>query len=124
MIEAPGYEGPSEDELVAGLRSGALLLMQVDGPPRQLDEPRVRELSSLADPLDGMPEPVRPRSWVGVEVVDPRGRPLPFFSLRIEDPAGMCHDASLDDGARARVDDLDDDGSCTITLSPVQEAKR
>lgn len=123
LLESAEREGLSEEQLVEGLLSGALLAVEVEAPPRRLDEPQVQELSSLAGPLDGMPEPARLRSWVGLQVVDQRGRPLPWFSVRVDDPAGVRHDVGLDAGARARVDDLEDDGGCTITLSPTEKVR-
>jgi hypothetical protein len=114
------HELPSEDELVRALLEGDLVVVEVERPLRLMDPPRARPLLELAgsEPM-GMPEPVRTPSWVGVRVVDPRGRPLPGFAVRVDDPAGKRHDARLDGEARARVDGLVEDGACVVTLSSV-----
>jgi hypothetical protein len=122
-----GNDGSGEEELVRALLAGELVVVEVERPARMLDAPRMESLTSLAGPLDGVPEPVRPSSvgsWVGVRVVDTRGRPLPRFSVRVDDPGGASHDARLDAGGRARVDGLADDGGCTITLTPLPDEAR
>lgn len=129
MLESPelrpgGAAGPTEDELVRALLAGDLVVVELEGPPRLLDAPRVQPLLDLAGPMDGEPEPVRTKSWVGVRVVDPRGRPVPGFSVRVDDPAGKRHDARLDGDGRARWDALTEDGSCVVTLTPVPDEGR
>jgi hypothetical protein len=132
MLESPdlprlrpgGAVEPSEDELVRALLAGELVVVEVEGPPRLLDAPRVRALLDLAGPMDGVPEPVRTRSWVGVRVVDPRGRPVPGFTVRVDDPAGKRHHATLDGDGRARMDALTYDGSCVVTLTPLPDEGR
>lgn len=133
MLESPGLPGligrgygsaygpPSEDELVRALLDGALVVVELEAAPRMLDTPRVESLTSLMGPLDGVPEPVRPasaRSWVAVRVVDSRGRPLPQFAVRTDDPGGQHHDTRLDGEGRVLVDRLTEDGSCVVTLTP------
>lgn len=135
MLESPGTPGllgrahaaPSEDELVRALLDGELVVVELEAAPRMLDAPRVESLTSLLGPLDGVPEPVPPasvRSWVAVRVVDSRGRPLPQFAVRVDDPGGKRHDRRLDDGGHARVDGLTEDGSCVVTLAPLPDEAR
>jgi hypothetical protein len=135
MLESPGSPGllgrahatPSEDELVRALLAGGLVVVELEGAPRMLDAPRVESLTSLLGPQGGLPEPVRPasvRSWVAVRVVDSRGRPLPQFAARIDDPSGKRHDVRLDGGGQARVDGLAEDGSCVVTLTALPDEAR
>lgn len=134
MLAAPGGGGgdgrereSSEDELCRRILAGDLLVVETEDAPRLMDEPRAHELSSLAEPIheDGVPEPVPmpTTSWIGVEVVDQRGRPLPMFSVHVDGPTGAHHEARLDERGRARLDRLEDDGACTVTLRPVEDER-
>lgn len=105
-----------EEAMVQALVSGRLTLVRLDDSARVLDAPVVRELSSMAPGFDGVPEPPRPDAWVGVQVVDQRGRPLPMFGVELTDPSGRSHSRSLDADATARVDALPEDGPCVVTL--------
>ena len=127
ILEVPGQAAalgiPPSDRTVEGvaeaLLAGRFNAVRVDAPPRLLDSPSVIELATLADaPIDQVVEPPRPTAWVGVHVVDQRGRRVPFFVAEIEDAAGQTHTAELDKIARAEADKLPSDGSCTVTLTP------
>lgn len=120
LAEHPDPDSVDERELVNGLTSGRLSLVRLDREPGMLDEPRVHDLLELG-PMDGVPEPPRPRpdAWVGVEVVDPRGRPLPGYRVQVLDPSGSTHALELDAQATGRLDGLSEDGGCTFTLERV-----
>jgi len=129
-LDDPNATNDDADAMVEALAhhlvAGAFMRVLVETLPRTLDEPQAVDLASLADPsaFDGgnLVEPDRPGvdpdTWIGLEVIDQRGNPLPFFTVQLEDPTGKRHTASLATGAKTRFDDLGDEGTCTITLVP------
>ena len=117
LAEHPDPESVDRQALIDGLTSGRLSLVRLDERPQLLDDARVHDLMSLG-PMDGVPEPPRPRpdAWVGVEVVDSRGRPLPGYRVQVLDPTGASHDLELDSQGSGRLEGLAEDGGCTFTL--------
>lgn len=107
-----------EDALVEALVAKDMLLVRVEQRPRTLQAPQTVELSTLAEPMDGVVEPPRPTAWIGLEIVDQRGRPLPWFRVEVSGPSGKTHSPALDPTATTSVDVLDEDGSCRVLLSP------
>jgi hypothetical protein len=105
------------DAVAAQLMRGDVLIVRVAAAARLMDDPS--EITNLADLIsDASTDPAQgeTESWIAFHVVDQRGRPLPFFRGRLQDPTGAEHAASLDTRATARVSKLDDDGLCSLTL--------
>ena len=111
-----GFSRDKIEVLAARLLRGDVLIVRMRQPARLLDG--APEITNLSD-LVGDTEDTRPRdteSWIAIHVVDQRGRPLPFFRARVQDPSGTMHSTPLDPGARGRVSKIPSDGSCSVVL--------
>lgn len=135
LVASPDFEWPGgadadadadalEREVVDALLGGQLVLVRTERQPRPMDAPQVTDLVEHAERPEQVVEPPRPDAWVGVEIVDQRGRPLPWFHVQVSDPTRQDHDVTLSQAARGRADGLDEDGDCEVTLTVKAKPRR
>jgi hypothetical protein len=55
------------------------------------------------------------KTFIEIEMVDDKGRPVPDLAYRIEAPDGKQYEGTLDADGKARVDDIEP-GNCRITF--------
>jgi len=55
------------------------------------------------------------KTFIEIEMVDDKGRPVPDLAYHIEGPDGKQYDGTLDADGKARVDDIEP-GNCRITF--------
>jgi hypothetical protein len=59
-------------------------------------------------------------TWVEIQLVDMAGKPVPGVRYRIELPDGQFQDGTLDEGGRARADEIEP-GTCWISFPDYDE---
>jgi hypothetical protein len=60
------------------------------------------------------------KTWVGIELVDDTGKPVPNQRYRVTVPGGAVHEGTLDDKGSAKITDLDP-GNCDISFLDIHE---
>lgn len=71
-----------------------------------------------ATPAPAPPRPVKSKTWIAVELVDDKGKPVAGERYRIETPDGSREEDHLDAEGRARIDNLDH-GECQISFPDI-----
>lgn len=111
-----------EEWLASGLAAKALVALKTKPRLPAFDPPTVTNLTDLL-PRE-VPDPVREiRSWIGAQVVDSKGRPLPFLEMSVTDHAATDVRARGNEQARVRVEDLPSDELHTVSLHCAFEPK-
>lgn len=104
-----------EEWLASGLAAKSLVALRTKPRLPVFDPPQVTNLTDLL-PAPA-PEPAREvRSWIAVQAVDSKGRPLPFLGIDVTDHGATEVSTRGDEQARARLDDLPSDALHTVTL--------
>lgn len=87
--------------------------------PAAAQEKRPAAKSETEDepPAEKPPPPPKtaPKTWIGIELVDQKGHPVPNERYRVTLPDGTIREGQLDAQGRARFDDIDP-GSCQISF--------
>ena len=104
-----------EEWLASGLAAKALVALKTKPRVPVFDPPEVTDLADLL-PAE-TPEPKREvRSWIAVQAVDSKGRPLPFLGVEVTDHAATEVSTRGDEQARTRLDALPSDEPHTVTV--------
>ena len=104
-----------EDWLATGLAAKALVALKTKPRAPVMDAPQVTNLVDLL-PAQKPDEARELRSWIAVQAVDSKGRPLPFVGIEVTDHSATDVSMRADAQARARVDELPSDELHTATL--------
>jgi hypothetical protein len=96
------------------LQSGQLLAVRV-ARARAMAVPIVEEKEVLGPPVD-------PQSWIEIELVDDRGKPVPDEAYEIETADGVRRSGTLDWKGRAREEGIDP-GRCKVRFPRLYEWK-
>lgn len=119
----PAGRTPGEDlkaKIAAAFRQGHLVILNARRGDvfRRTEE----EQEAAEPPPAGLPSrPAKTLTWIEIELVDERGKPVPKERYRIELPDGSPEEGFLDDQGRARVDGIEA-GTCIVTF-PDLDAK-
>jgi hypothetical protein len=68
-----------------------------------------------APPKPAPPRATKPRTWIAIELVDDKDKPIPNERFRIELPDGSYAEGRLDGAGKARLNDIDP-GTCQVTF--------
>jgi hypothetical protein len=69
-------------------------------------------------PAPPPPRPVKNKTWIGIELVDDKGKPVPGEQYRIVLPDGSQEEDRLDAQGRAHINNIDP-GECQISFPNV-----
>lgn len=100
--------------LEEALRRGDLVVLGVE----ELDEAREGEGEEPKDAGGG--DEKEEKTWIGIKLVDEKGRPVPRRKYRIKLPNFETREGTLDDKGEARINGIDP-GDCEITFPRTHE---
>ena len=116
---APGEGQPGQRDLgrqvkarlADAFRFGELVVMPA---PRILSGGGVEEQPPTQPGQPGGGQPGQPqKTWIEIELVDSKGKPVPNERYRIQAPDGQFHSGQLDASGRVRVSGIDP-GECSV----------
>ena len=115
---APGEGQPGQRDLgrqvkarlADAFRFGELVIMPA---PRVAPSGPAEEEPQQAGQQSGGQAAQTQKTWIEIELVDAKGKPVPNERFRIQAPDGQFHTGQLDTGGRARVSGIDA-GECSI----------
>ena len=97
--------------LIDAFRFGELVVMPA---PRILSGGGVEEQPPTQPGQPGGGQPGQPqKTWIEIELVDSKGKPVPNERYRIQAPDGQFHSGQLDASGRVRVSGIDP-GECSV----------
>jgi hypothetical protein len=95
---------------------GPMVLVRVPKTLRCWGEPVTEEEEER--PVRPAAAPRKELTWIEIELVDEKGKPVPAEAYSIELPDGTLRTGSLDAHGRARVDQIDP-GMCKVTFPKI-----
>ncbi len=108
-------------KLTEAFRNGELIILPAPSMMFGAASGNLQEGSPAASQSSGTQAPSRPqiqKTWIEIELLDPKGKPVPSERYRIQAPDGTFHNGTLDSNGRARLTDIDR-GECVVSFPDI-----